>query len=175
MDSFYAPYMQGNDALFEGISRMAAIKSAALVVKVETKHRLFTSKTVFEGYATKKMDTCAHLWNEEGFQIEDMNDFDLGPLITLPLGKPRNLTDLLEDILKRKKMDYGFLYPEREPHLVQLVQVVTRREERKFAIVGNNTICVCDSTDRHLTYDPNKDGKPCDFDPPHKYKCTSSK
>lgn len=175
MDSFYAPYMKGNDELFEAINRMSAIKSPALVVKIETKHRLFTSKTVFEGYSNKRMNTCANLWNEEGFQIEDMNDFDLGQLITWPLGKSRNLSNLMEEILKHKKLDYGFLYPERELQLAQLVQVITRREEKKFAIVGANTICVCDSDHRHLTYDPKKDGQDCDTDPPHKYKCTSSK
>lgn len=175
MDSFYAPLVKGNNDLFEAISRMAAVKSPALVVNIERQHRLFTSKTVFDSYSKKEMNTCSQLWNEEGFRIEDISDFDLGLLQSIPMRINPRLPNLLEDILNYKKLDYGFLFPESESYLAQMVQVITRREDYKYAIVGTNTICVCDSPHRHLAYDPKKDGQDCEKDPPHKYKCTSSK
>lgn len=176
MESFCAPYVRGNDNLLEAITRMATIKSSALVVNNMGVHHLFASKTVFENYSKSGLDTCSALPVSEGYNIGDLSNISIDPA-TFFAGKSSNyyLSTLFEDVLSGLGLTYGFLYPEKEFPLPQLVMVLTLHESDKYDnFVGTNTICVCDSPNRHLIYDGNKDGKDCDFDPPHKYKCTSS-
>lgn len=174
MDSLHTPYLKGEDTLRLAIIRMKESQSPAIVIGLGEKYVLYTSRVVFLGYSSG-LNLCNELNVSQGLGLLNLKPFDESKNYILDFTSEKFQQDRVEKLMAKENYNYGFLYGSERNKDPNMALVVTRFETHKKEIMGNNIICVCKGSERHLVEGVNGlDGKSCKICA-NTYDCTVSK